>query len=303
MKRFHVYYNAVTGIIRSISPVITDEHPDCAVTQIDYTTALNFLTGVWDSTSWFVNSNSSETNGVLTQSQFDLLPAGSGGLESIPRENSLYTINSAIVVTVYTKSNTFEVTIPTIRPVLDFANIPSENMVFILTKRNDPSYVIAEITVPIKELFDTGVFRYQFKSTLLDFSVYTEKVFRFYQLKIKKNATTRSTNNGRINKLVEFRKIKKIKDASSGIIVVHNINKHVLEISLVDIEYEPDAYTTGQLYLTKKNDPTILIDIITFAWADLYSNKSIVVPILPIIGKSFGIASFPYTDELSFMRT
>lgn len=305
MKRFNVYYEENTGTIRSISPVLTSEHSDCSVSTIDYDTALLFLTGVYDPSSWFVNPHSNENQCSLTQNQFDLLPMGNNNIESIPRENISHKVTSAIFITVFTKSKIIQVSIPANKNSVLLDRYTNTDMVLYLTKRNDPSYVVAEFTIPVNQLFSTGNIQLSFKSDLNDYSVYTKKLFRFYQLKVTKSLFGKVINNGRINKLVMYTTVKSNHDVIYGILVNHNINTNELSIQLIDSETDiHNEYNISSiiLYLTKDRDPTILIHTINIDFMTLISGECITVP-LPLIGDTFGISSYPYTDSLNFMRT
>ena len=305
MRKSYIYYEEGTGSIRSITPVQTNEHPNCVYTQVDFDIALKFLTGAWDPAAWFVDSISTQEEGTLSQIQFDLLPGGNGHLEVIPRDTSNSKMTAAIFVNIYTRTKMFEVSIPTMRPDLDLDRLKVKHMIFYLTKRNDPSVVLEEISIPIKELFKEGNVKVEFKADVRDFTVYTNKLFRFYQLKVRNNMHVSRINNGRINKLIAYQNIEDITSNIDGINVVHNINKNMLEIRLLDIlsDIANDVPSSQelQLYLTKPNDPTILIDMISVSVDLLMTGKVIYVPLIGVTD-DFGVASYPYTNTLTFMR-
>lgn len=304
MNKFYVYYEEESGHIQLLSPVKNDAYPACSVTTIDYDLASKFILGEWNMSEWHIASESTYDHGILIENNRDLRLFSGDKIESIQRETVSSKATCAIFVTVYTKSNIFEVSIPPNLIGVKLPKLEKDDMTFFLTKRNDPTQVISEFTVEIAELFTHGWVQLPFKSTLDDFSVFTKKQFRNYQLKMKKRVAIATPHNGRINTLVPFTKIKNQELVEGSINVVHNINTNTLTISLVDLDFtelSQVVQTTGSLFLTKENDPTILIDIVKFNWGDFTASSSINIKLNKKVG-IFGIASYPYADHLTFMR-
>ena len=306
----YLYYDANTGEIKAISPIPSEDFAQWACTKIPLPTATKFISGEWDTTRWFVASESTEEDGIVRDTQFDYVPVVTEELVAIPRAEVSQHISSAVTINVYTSIKTIEVTVAKIDVKLDLKNLPEAEMLFYVTKRNDPSVVYGEFTVPVEELFETGAITIPYEFDATDVSVYTRKLFRFYQLNVKRNKLSKRKlhTHLRVNTLVPYKEIKKRSEAEaeSGIIVVHNVNKGTLEISM---EGDVDDITsdlnndTVPLFLTRPLDPTILIDNLYFNLSELVDGNVVVLPVPENAGDEFGVSGYPYIDNLFFMRT
>ena len=302
-----LYYDATTGSIKAISPVQSEEFAKWSMSKIDIPTATKFMTGVWDTHQWYVSNASTVDKCVLSLSQFDYVVNDTDTIEVLPRSESLHNIKSAIGITIYTKLKLFEISVAPEASTAVLNNSKNATMNFIIAKRNDPTHIIGIITTTAKELFDKGTLTFDCPIEGDDFVVSTNKLFRFYQLSVRRNKMARKVKHAhhRCNTLVTYTEIHDVEDSKEGILVVHDVKNGTLLISL-DGEVHDIIATTGSesatLFLTRPRDPTILIDSVKFDLRDIDSNKIFKVDIPPNAGEHFGIAGFPYVDKLSFMR-
>ena len=302
-----LYYDARTGEIKAISPIASDDFKQWACTKIPLPTATKFLSGEWDTTRWYVASESTEEHGIVRDTQFDYLPVVSDDLVSIPRAEASQHSSSAITLTVYTSIKTLDVSIAKIDTEINLDKLPEQEMVFYMTKRNDPTVVYGEFTVSVAELFEKGSlsFTYDFEAT--DVSLYTKQLFRFYQLNVKRNKMTKRKAHSylRVNTLVPYTQITKRKEAASGILVVHNVNKNTLEISIDGDVADITADLNNEiapLFLTRHRDPTVLVDNLAFNLKELNEGNVITIALPEGVGSEFGVSGYPYIDNLFFMR-
>ncbi len=269
--------------------------------------ANKFLSGEWDTNQWFVSSSSTDDNCIISMNQFDYVVDSQDTIEELPRSENTQHIKSAIRVAIYTKLKRFELSVAPEATSLNLKGLEDDTMEFFITKRNDPSHVLTIITTTAKELFEQGTLIFDFPVDGNDFSVLTKKLFRFYQLTVKRNKMTNRSQHAhhRVNTLVSYKQIKTLAEGRDGIIVIHNVNTGLLEISLDgevhDITTEMNS-TGVTIFLTHPRDPTILIDTVKFDLRDIDFNKTLTLPVAREAGLQFGIAGFPYVDKLSFLR-
>lgn len=307
MSDFYVYYEERTGKIKVLSPVESDDQPQCAVTRIPSETAIRFITGEDNVDKWFITANSTPEQGYLTQNEFDLKPLDTGKVISIQRASPTQAFSSAIFVRVFTTRKKFEVAIPEQFINYEMKYDLPDNLEFHLTRRNDPTVVYEDFVVSVKELFEKGKVECDMTVEAKDFSVFTKQYFMHYQLEVKRSfggGKSKRVGNTRFNKLVCFDLVKKEKDANNGIIVIHNINNSTLEIRVLghESELQFDGMTQGILFLTKHRDPTVLVDMIKFDIAELMDRGKIVIKLSNTTGTDFGVSSYPYADALSLLR-
>lgn len=302
-----VYYDQLTGAIKAITHNPIMEFSEYAVTRLPHYTAYKFMSGEWDTSTWFVTSDSTPDQGSVRQNQFDYMAVISNELTEVPRYDASQHIGSAITVSVYTALKTVEISVAKIKVEFDLAKVIDLNMVFYLTKRNDPSVVYGEFTVSIKELFESGAMTFTYKAEVRDVSLYTKKIFRFYQLHVKRNKLTRrNTSHLRENRLVTYKLIDKIDKLATGILVIHNTKNNTLNISIngdtndVTDLLDELSIENVPLFLTHPRDPMVLVDNLSFQLGDI--TKSITIQIPDHAGNTFGISGYPYMDNLFFMR-
>jgi hypothetical protein len=303
MRKFNVYYDEATGEIRALSPNVEPDFAHLGGTKISFEVAFKFLNGEYNTTGWFVASCSTPEDGVLTQDQFDFTPQVDEHLSMVPRKDYMFNMVSAIDIAFIPIEERIEVTVPELKIKLKTKG--REDMVFYVTKRNDPSEVYSTFTVNVDELFKEGKVSIPFTTNVKDFSVYTKKMFRFYQFSVQHTLRKMAQFGGtmRHNKLVDFRYTKKAKKADNGINVIHNINNRTLELHITgDTSHIPHYINDVMLMLTKHRDPTVLIDTITYDIHKLINDQTIVLPLPDNVGDDFGLASYPYMEQLTFTR-
>lgn len=303
MKKFYVFYDEASGVIKAISPNYETDFLNFGVTQIPFETAFKFLSGEYSTNGWYVASSSTLENGVLTQDQFDFTPQVDTELTMVPRKNYMLHVKSAIDIAFIPLEERIEVTVPE----MDFKinTKGKEDMIFYITKRNDPSEVFATFKVNVEELFTEGKVSIPFTTKVKDFSVYTKRMFRFYQFSVQHTLKkmVQFGDNMRHNKLVNFRYTKKPFTADNGINVIHNINTGTLELYITgDTSHIPHFVNNTLLMLTKHRDPTVLIDTITFDIQQLIDQEKITLTLPDNVGTEFGLASYPYMEQLTFTR-
>lgn len=302
----YVYYDENTGAIKVIAPVPLVEYEQWAVTKLDMMSACKFLSGEWDTNQWFVSSASTAEHCILSQNQFDFVLQDDAPMVEIQQTHNSHLIMSAINVTIYTKLRLLELTVSSEAAKVNLDRLEDDSMQFFVTKRNDPSHVYAIITCQARELLSTGKLSFDLPIEAADFSVMTKKIFRYYTLQIKRNKIARREHGWqRFNDLVAYRQVDNVEQARDGILVTHNLTQKRLEISL-DGDVHDLAHILGSysamMFLTKKKDPTILIDIIKFDLRDIDLNQQVTVKLPEHVGLEFGVSGFPYADKLSFLR-
>jgi hypothetical protein len=201
------------------------------------------------------------------------------------------------------KDSCIEIAIPEIKGKLNTRN--REDMIFYVTKRNDPSEVYSSFKVNVDELFQKGMVRIPFEMKAKDFSVYTRKMFRFYQFSVQNTLKKISQFGGnmRHNRLVAFQYTNKVVKADNGINVIHNINNSTLELTITgDTSHIPHYINSVMLMLTKHRDPTVLIDTVKYDIQHLINYGKFVIPLPENVGIDFGISSYPYMEQLTFTR-
>lgn len=303
MRKFLVYYNAETGEIKAITPAKEELFSDFACTQIPFETAFKFLNGEYTTQSWYVASCSTEQDGVLTQDQFDFQLQVDDKLTMIPRKDYMLNVTSAIEVTLIPIDSRVEISVPDVKFPMNLKD--REDMIFYVTKRNDPSEVYATFSVNPEELFEKKKISFPFDAKVRDCSVYTKKMFRFYQMSIQhtRKKMNQIGSSVRQNTLVNYRYTKKAITADNGINVIHKINNGTLELYITgDTSHIPHYINSAMILLTKPRDPTVLIKAITFNIQELIDNGRLTINLPDDIGENFGIAGYPYMEQLTFTR-
>jgi hypothetical protein len=300
--KFYLYYNDGTGEIKAISPIQSNEFKDYALTRIEPKVAHKFMTGELDPIHWFVGSDTTEDNCVLTNTQFDISSKPSDVIEEIQLAVSGLQNPSAINVTVYTKSKQVKISVPATAAKMDMKRLREDTMSFYISKRNDPSHVYAIITCKIDELFEKGSMTFDVKTLVGDFQVYTRKIFRSYELTIRRSSSMQDIGNRRSNKLRNYQRYQQINE--DYLLATHQPSDNTLTISLMGDKQDLNTSGTDSaiLFLTKPNDPTVLESTVRFNWTQIDSNRPVVIKLPDTVGTSFGICSFPYTDNLLFIR-
>lgn len=303
MRKFHVFYDEQSGEIKAISPNMETDFPNFSVTKIPFDTAFKFLSGEYSTNGWFVSSTSTPENGILTQDQFDFQPQVDDELTMVPRKDYMVNMASAIDVTLIPIDSRIEIAVPEVKVNLNLKGKP--DMIFYVTKRNDPSEVFATFTVNVEELFEKKKLSFPFEAKIKDCSVYTKKLFRFYQMSIQhtRKKMTQQGSHMRHNTLVEYRYTKKVVKADNGINVVHNINNRTLDLYITgDTSHIPHYQNSVMLMLTKPRDPTVLIETITYDIQQLIDLQKITITLPDNVGTDFGISGYPYMEQLTFTR-
>jgi hypothetical protein len=250
-----------------------------------------------------VSSSSTEEEGILTQDQFDFQTHIDEELTMVPRKDYMVNMSSAIEITLIPIDSRVEVSVPDIKVKLNLKGKP--DMVFYVTKRNDPTEVYTSFTVNVEELFEKKTLSFPFDVKVKDCSVYTKKMFRFYQMTIQhtRKKMTQQGSNMRHNTLVTYRYTKKPVKAENGINVVHNINNRTLDLYITgDTSHIPHYVNSVLLMLTKPRDPTVLIDTLKYDIQKLIDDQKITLTLPDNIGNDFGISSYPYMEQLTFTR-
>ena len=172
-------------------------------------------------------------------------------------------------------------------------------MVFYITKKNDPTYLLSEIKVPIRPLLITGKFTAPLEISS-EFSIYTKKIFRFYQYNIKTNNNKRNTI-GRVNNLVAYETSTNLAEVYDGLLAIYNVATQHIEVKLMEKSYDlntnKDVIT---LYITNEYDPNILITSVTIDKSILLEGNTAYYNIGELT--NFSIVSYPYTDNLTFYK-
>lgn len=301
MNSFYIYYDA-QGAIKAVAPAPQEEFGEYDFHVVDEATAVKFITAEYHIDEWFVvETRAGEFN--LQQNVLDSRPSDAGSIIQVTAGEQSASAPS-IQVTVYLKSNTFEVSIPQKFVGVPLVNVSEKEMKFILHKPKDPSMVLGEVKVNIQQLVERGSVRYQLKGQLTDFSVTTVKVFRNYHLEVK-NADWMSSKvrTGYMNKLAVFKNVDEVPEDFQGVVVYHLINNSTLELKVVG---EPQLYTPESskpsVFLTKAGDPMIFVDTIEIDVNELITKGALETKVKKKAGVKFGVSGFPIADQMLFIR-
>lgn len=302
MTSFYVYHDA-DGAIKAIAPAPQEEFGEYDYYVVDEEIALKFLTAEYSVDEWFVVETG---DGVfnLQQNVLDSVPSDAGTVIQIPPAGDNSSTLPVVTVALYLKSNTFEVSIPQKFVGVPLVNIMEPELRFILHKQKDPSMVLGEFKINVKQLVERGSVRYQFKNQITDYAVSTIKAFRNYQLVIR-NADwmTAHVRTGHMNKLTVFKQANEVPEDFEGVVVYHLINNNTLELKVVG---EPQLYTPESskpsVFLTKAGDPMIFVDTIDYDVNELIEKGGLTTKVKKKAGAKFGVSGFPIADQMLFIR-
>jgi len=302
MTSFYIYHDN-QGAIKAVAPAPQEEFGDYDFHIVDEEVALKFITAEYSVDEWFVVETG---DGVfnLQQNVLDSVPSDAGTVIAIPQDSTGDSNVPTITVALYLKSNTFEVSIPQKFVGVPLVNITEQELRFILHKQKDPSMVLGEFKINVKQLVERGSVRYQFKNQISDYAVSTIKVFRNYQLVIR-NADwmTAHVRTGHMNKLTVFKQATQVPEDFEGVVVYHLINNNTLELKVVG---EPQLYTPESskpsVFLTKAGDPMIFVDTIDYDVNELIEKGGLTTKVKKKAGAKFGVSGFPIADQMLFIR-
>lgn len=302
MTSFYVYYDK-DGAIKAIAPAPQEEFGEYDFHIVNEDVALKFMSAEYSVDEWFVIESG---DGVfnLQQNILDSAPSDTGSVMVIPEVTDGSSTLPAITVTLYLKSNTFEVSIPQKFVGVPLVNIIEPELRFILHKQKDPSMVLGEFKVNVQQLVERGSVRYQFKNQISDYAVSTIKAFRNYQLMIRNvDWMTAQVRTGHMNKLTVFKQATEVPEDFEGVVVYHLINNNTLELKVVG---EPQLYTPESskpsVFLTKAGDPMIFVDTIDYDVDELIEKGGLTTKIKKKAGAKFGVSGFPIADQMLFIR-
>jgi hypothetical protein len=302
-KRMFVYFDPETTEIKAVSPVeLPEEYPGYELAQINYDLGLKFITGEENIHMWYLGLKDGKAK--MSRNCFDIPALRRDSYYPIPRIEQTGR-RTAIHAAVYLSSNVIEFSIPPQFVGMELENIEEKEMTFFLTKRNDPSHLIAEFKVDIAELFKSGSISCDFDSTYKDFSLFTARVFNHYTFDVKKSRLYRATNgNGvRMNKLVGYKLVDKIPEDFCGLIAIYNADKYKLELRVWNDCAISAPSSQSVLLITRKHDPTVLVDAVNFDLTRLLADHAVKIHLPYDVHQfDFGLAGYPLADEMLLFK-
>jgi hypothetical protein len=300
VTQFFAHYDEQTGKIVAIGGrAMPEDHPGSVVIELEEEIAIKFMTLEWDMADWVYGKKYGMETAMLTQDVTGLIPPNLGDLVEIPRSNLINVVGLRVRMTL--SENLIEFYIPEHFVGKRFEYIENDDLTFVLTKRNDPTFVITEFNVNVDELFEKGYVSIKFDLDLNDYSMFTNRVFIYYQLEV--NAVpkhiTKELSVSRINNLVTYKNTT----VKNGIQATHDSETNTLVLELVgktkiNWPHGPDCF----IFVTKPNDPSVVYDAIPINVETFWSNKRVTLQLPEDIDQAFGVASYPLSYDLAFTR-
>jgi hypothetical protein len=300
VTQFYAHYDEQTGKIVAIGGrALPEDHPGTVVVELEEEIAVKFMTHEWDMTDWIYGKKYGMETAILTQDVTGLIPPNLGDLVEIPRATHINAMGLRIRMTL--SEDLIEIFIPEHFVGKRFEYIENDNLNFILTKRNDPTFVITEFNVNVDELFEKGHVSVNFDLGLNDYSLFTNRVFFYYQLEV--NAVpkhiTKELSSSRINNLVAYKNTK----VKNGIQAIHDSMTNTLKLELVGkAKLNWPLGSDCLIFMTKPNDPTVVYDAIPINVETFWSNKEVTLQLPEDLDQAFGVASYPLSYDLAFTR-
>jgi hypothetical protein len=296
---FYAHYDKHTAAILAVGGhKLPDDFPDALVTEIDDDIALKFITFEWKMAEWSIGFIAGNDKPVVTQNLMDLVPHNKGDMIELPRgDMNVLGIRAAAILS----EDQVEFSIPPRYRGKVLENLDTDVVLFTLTKRNDPTFVIGQFEVNIPELMAVGVVSFDCELSLRDYSMFTNRIFYHYQfetLALPKNVNKKIAS-ARFNKTVVYR----AGTTQAGIQATYDDTKHELELTVVGkTKLSWPNLDRCLILVTKPNDPSVVyhalpIDVETF-WQD----KRIKLQLPKDIDQAFGLASFPLSSDLVLTR-
>jgi hypothetical protein len=298
---FYAHYSENTGKILAVAGrPMPDDHPDATIIELEEEIAIKFMTHEWQMSDWVYGKKYGMNTAILTQDMTGLIPPNLGAMVELPRFNNIDVIGVRARLTL--SEDLVEFYIPEHFKGKPFEYIEDDTLTFVLTKRNDPTFVITEFVVPVDKLFETGLVSLTYDLELNDYSMFTNRMFIHYQLEVNAvpKHVSKEVTSSRINHLVAY----KNEITKAGIQATHDpkTNTLILEIVGKTKLNWPLVVDDCLLFITKLNDPTIIYDAVSFNIELFWLNRIVTLQLPKDIDQAFGVASYPLSSDLAFTR-
>jgi hypothetical protein len=298
MRKFYAHFDHETGKIFSVGPVAdNDVYPDAEYMEMDEETAMKFLRHERSMMDWFIDKSGDKH--ILVQNYLNVPPENPGVLFEVPRLGKV--VLQGIQIKLSVPDDIIEFSIPERSKGQQLDAIKEKTMTFVLTKRNDPTYVVGEFVVSISELIAKGRLMFPTTCDLNDYSLFTKRVFLNYQFEVSHSGRGMSfrSDTMKINKMVSYTS----KPVKKGIVASYDEDTHTLNFNLVGKTklWWPDN-AMCPVFLTKPRDPTIVYHKLMIDVESFWENKKISLQLPKDIHSEFGLAGYPLADTMAFVR-
>jgi hypothetical protein len=298
-QQFFVYFEPLRGSIKVVSPVEIENNAALGVITISREEALPFLSGERSMNSWFVTDIGGSK--ALTTNPLDVPATGLGDFIEVPRLTAAPSEFMGVGATIFLSSGIIEFAVPSSVVGMTFSRITEPYLEFVLTKRNDPTVVVAEFKVPLFELSRVGSLHYSFKNDLGDYSLHTAKVVNDYYFEVRRSTWRRNPQmlGRRVNRMSVFKHVTRTPKDFSGLLATYEVNSRTMTLELKNncIITTPDT-SNGVLVLSRKNDPTIIESVVSFDLNQLMTKGSCTTEVPLDVSDNFGVASYPFTPTM-----
>jgi hypothetical protein len=300
MTQFYAHYDPDNGKIFSMAGrPLEEEHPGCMVIEVSEAIALKFLNHEWQLNEWIYGKQYGNEVELLALDAKGIVPMNVGDFIEIPK---LDTTAPGLRVILTRSEDLVEFTLPEHFKGLRFAHFKDEILSFTLTKRGDPTSIVAVFNVNIDEFFANGYASFTCELTLKEYSMFTNRMFVYNSIEINDlpKTVSRASSVSRFNKLVTYKEIEIV----DGIIATHNQKAQTLTLEIVGqpkLNW-PAASTKCPIFLTKAKDPNIVYDVFPIDVESFWSSKKITLQLANDIDQAFGVASYPLSSDLAFIR-
>jgi hypothetical protein len=300
VTQFYAHYEEQTGKIVAIAGrPLPEEHPNTTIVELEEEIAVKFMTHEWDMADWVYGKKYGMETAMITQDVTGLIPPNVGEVIELPRSNHFNIVGLRVRLTL--SENLIEFYIPQHFVGKRFEFIETDTLNFVLTKRNDPTFVITDFNINVDELFEKGHVSINYDLDLNDYSVFTNRIFIYYQLEVNAvpKHVTKELSLSRINNLVAYKNTK----IKNGIQAVHDTKTNTLKLDIVGkTKLNWPLGSECFIFMTKPNDPTVVYDAIPINVETFWSNKRVTLQLPEDIDQAFGVASYPLSYDLAFTR-
>jgi len=299
MTIFYAHYDADTGKIFSVAGrPLEDDHPGCSVVEMDEQTALRFLNHEWQLNDWIYGKQYGKELELVVVNAKGMIPINVGEFIEIHQTPIM---GPGLIVSIALVDKLIEFSIPADFRGFRFGHIKGDTMAFTLTPKRDPSVIVAVFELNVDKFFETGYASFTHEFKLNDYSIYCERVFIYNSLEISKVPKTISkvVPTSRFNKLVTYKE----QVITDGILATHDIKANTLTLEIIGkpVLHWPSS-ANCPIFLTMPKDPNVVYDALPIDVESLCSNKKITLQLPLDLNQAFGVASYPLSSDLAFIR-
>jgi hypothetical protein len=300
MTTFYAHYDPDNGKIFSVAGrPIAEDHPGCVVVEVSEDIALKFLNHEWLMSDWVYGKQYGKEVELLALDAKGIVPINVGDFIEIQK---LETSAPGLRVSLTLSENLIEFSIPNHFVGTRFDYIKDDIMTFTLTKRRDPSSIVAVFKVNVDDFFATGYASFKCDLNLNDYSIFTNRIFIYniFEVNGLPKTVSRAQPESRYNKLVTFKEATIV----DGVLATHDVKTNTLTLEIVGnpkLNW-PMASTKCPIFLTKPKDPNVVYDVLPIDVESFWSNRKITLQLPKDLNQAFGVASYPLSSDLAFIR-